>query len=201
MEACRLYSQNQSSIFSFVVGGLSKVLSGAKNPVPSLFQNKTGPSRTGVSPGGSIYPEKGRAFSFLKGSSYPEELVQRKHHYAMVDEVDSVLIDDARTPLIISGPGKIKFGDKAVALHAQKLTFFHPISDEKMEFESQPGMRFRCFLIGWLMANYSLRSIIHEIVSCLKSVKLDKEHLDRSKSIVDEAWYEKAEKRFDMARG
>jgi preprotein translocase subunit SecA len=32
------------------------------------------------------------------------ELVQRKHHFAMVDEVDSVLIDDARTPLIISGP-------------------------------------------------------------------------------------------------
>jgi len=34
----------------------------------------------------------------------PDEMVQRKHHYAMVDEVDSVLIDDARTPLIISGP-------------------------------------------------------------------------------------------------
>ncbi|CCG98648.1 preprotein translocase, SecA subunit [Fibrella aestuarina BUZ 2] len=34
----------------------------------------------------------------------PDELVQRKHHFAMVDEVDSVLIDDARTPLIISGP-------------------------------------------------------------------------------------------------
>ncbi|MDB5009466.1 MAG: preprotein translocase subunit SecA, partial [Mucilaginibacter sp.] len=34
----------------------------------------------------------------------PEELVQRKLHYAMVDEVDSVLVDDARTPLIISGP-------------------------------------------------------------------------------------------------
>jgi len=33
-----------------------------------------------------------------------EEMVQRKHHFAMVDEVDSVLIDDARTPLIISGP-------------------------------------------------------------------------------------------------
>ncbi|MDR0693944.1 MAG: preprotein translocase subunit SecA [Prevotellaceae bacterium] len=32
------------------------------------------------------------------------ELVQRKHHYAIVDEVDSVLVDDARTPLIISGP-------------------------------------------------------------------------------------------------
>src|SRR6478752_2626999 len=34
----------------------------------------------------------------------PEELVQRGHHYAMVDEVESVLIDEARTPLIISGP-------------------------------------------------------------------------------------------------
>jgi preprotein translocase subunit SecA len=34
----------------------------------------------------------------------PEELVQGKHHYAIIDEVDSVLIDDARTPLIISGP-------------------------------------------------------------------------------------------------
>ena len=33
-----------------------------------------------------------------------EEVVQRKHHFAMIDEVDSVLVDDARTPLIISGP-------------------------------------------------------------------------------------------------
>ncbi|MBL7863581.1 MAG: preprotein translocase subunit SecA [Cyclobacteriaceae bacterium] len=34
----------------------------------------------------------------------PEEMVQRGHHFAMVDEVDSVLVDEARTPLIISGP-------------------------------------------------------------------------------------------------
>tara|TARA_B100001063_G_scaffold133427_1_gene124790 strand:+ start:7931 stop:11248 length:3318 start_codon:yes stop_codon:yes gene_type:complete len=34
----------------------------------------------------------------------PDEQVQQKHHFAMIDEVDSVLIDDARTPLIISGP-------------------------------------------------------------------------------------------------
>ncbi len=34
----------------------------------------------------------------------PDDLVQRGHNYAIVDEVDSVLIDDARTPLIISGP-------------------------------------------------------------------------------------------------
>jgi len=45
-------------------------------------------------------------FDYLRDnmSINPEDLVQRKHHYAIVDEVDSVLIDDARTPLIISGP-------------------------------------------------------------------------------------------------
>lgn len=45
-------------------------------------------------------------FDYLRDnmSMKPEELVQRKHHFAMIDEVDSVLIDDARTPLIISGP-------------------------------------------------------------------------------------------------
>jgi preprotein translocase subunit SecA len=45
-------------------------------------------------------------FDYLRDNmaTSPLDLVQRKHHYAIVDEVDSVLIDDARTPLIISGP-------------------------------------------------------------------------------------------------
>ena len=45
-------------------------------------------------------------FDYLRDnmSRSTDELVQRKHHFAMVDEVDSVLIDEARTPLIISGP-------------------------------------------------------------------------------------------------
>lgn len=45
-------------------------------------------------------------FDYLRDNmvTSTDELVQRKHHYAIVDEVDSVLIDDARTPLIISGP-------------------------------------------------------------------------------------------------
>lgn len=45
-------------------------------------------------------------FDYLRDNMViePRDLVQRKHHYAIVDEVDSVLIDDARTPLIISGP-------------------------------------------------------------------------------------------------
>ena len=45
-------------------------------------------------------------FDYLRDNmaNSPADLVQRKHNYAIVDEVDSVLIDDARTPLIISGP-------------------------------------------------------------------------------------------------
>ena len=46
-------------------------------------------------------------FDYLRDNSFvveAEQLVQRGHHYAIVDEVDSVLIDEARTPLIISGP-------------------------------------------------------------------------------------------------
>ena len=48
------------------------------------------------------------------------EMVQRKHHYAMVDEVDSVLIDDARTPLIISGPVE-KGDDQQYHIHKPRV--------------------------------------------------------------------------------
>jgi len=46
-------------------------------------------------------------FDYLRDNMVlkPENMVQREHHYAIVDEVDSILIDEARTPLIISGPG------------------------------------------------------------------------------------------------
>jgi preprotein translocase subunit SecA len=58
-------------------------------------------------------------FDYLRDNMVhsPEEMVQRKHHFAMVDEVDSVLVDDARTPLIISGP--IPRGDEQ-EFHALK---------------------------------------------------------------------------------
>ena len=51
-------------------------------------------------------PNNEFGFDYLRDnmSMRPEDLVQRKHNFAIVDEVDSVLIDDARTPLIISGP-------------------------------------------------------------------------------------------------
>jgi preprotein translocase subunit SecA len=51
-------------------------------------------------------------FDYLRDNmtSHPEFLVQREHHYTIIDEVDSVLVDEARTPLIISGP--VPRGDK-----------------------------------------------------------------------------------------
>lgn len=49
-----------------------------------------------------------------------DEMVQRKHHFAMVDEVDSVLIDDARTPLIISGPVD-KADDQQYHIHQPRV--------------------------------------------------------------------------------
>ena len=53
-------------------------------------------------------------FDYLRDNmaTRQSDLVQRKHHYAIVDEVDSVLIDDARTPLIISGPMEKASGDE-----------------------------------------------------------------------------------------
>ena len=54
-------------------------------------------------------------FDYLRDNMaiYKEEMVQRGHHFAVVDEVDSILIDEARTPLIISGQG-----DKSTELYA-----------------------------------------------------------------------------------
>ena len=49
--------------------------------------------------------QRGLGFDYLRDNMviYKEQLVQRELHYAIIDEVDSVLIDEARTPLIISG--------------------------------------------------------------------------------------------------
>ncbi len=59
-------------------------------------------------------------FDYLRDNMvlYKENLVQREHHFAIVDEVDSILIDEARTPLIISGRG-----DKSTDLYAQADRF------------------------------------------------------------------------------
>ena len=58
-------------------------------------------------------------FDYLRDNSFvvrPEQLVQRAHHFAIIDEIDSVLIDEARTPLIISGPVPDQGNDQFAAL-------------------------------------------------------------------------------------
>ena len=57
-------------------------------------------------------------FDYLRDNMavHPEEVVQRGHHYAIVDEVDSVLIDEARTPLIIAGPSNVSNTDRFAKL-------------------------------------------------------------------------------------
>ncbi|MBN2892305.1 MAG: preprotein translocase subunit SecA [Bacteroidales bacterium] len=77
----------------------------------------------------------------------PEELVQRPHNYAIVDEVDSVLVDEARTPLIISGPvGKTdddklfqEYKPKVVLLYnEQKKLITSYLTEAKRLLESKP---------------------------------------------------------------
>ena len=75
-------------------------------------------------------------FDYLRDNMVhsPDEMVQRKHHYAMVDEVDSVLIDDARTPLIISGP--IPKGDE------QQYHLLKPRVERLVEMQKQVTNRY-----------------------------------------------------------
>lgn len=64
----------------------------------------------------------------------PEDLVQRAHNYAIVDEVDSVLIDDARTPLIISGP--VPKGDD------QMFEQFQPLVENLVNVQRQLATKY-----------------------------------------------------------
>src|SRR5437667_6485997 len=54
-----------------------------------------------------------------------EEQVQRGHYYAIVDEVDSILIDEARVPLIISGPAVVTFDEQYAQFRPQVEALFH----------------------------------------------------------------------------
>jgi preprotein translocase subunit SecA len=71
-------------------------------------------------------------FDYLRDNMviYKEEMVQRKLYYAIVDEVDSILVDEARTPLIISGKG-----DKSTSLYQMADTFARSLSSRKLDPE------------------------------------------------------------------
>ncbi|MDD6147170.1 MAG: preprotein translocase subunit SecA, partial [Oscillospiraceae bacterium] len=68
-------------------------------------------------------------FDYLRDNMviFKQDKVQRGHHYAIVDEVDSILIDEARTPLIISG-----IGDKSTALYAKADAFVKGLKGTKV---------------------------------------------------------------------
>lgn len=86
----------------------------------------------------------------------PEDMVQRKHYYAIVDEVDSVLIDDARTPLIISGPV--------------------PKGDDQMFNEYKPNVE-KVFLAQRKLVTSILAEAKQKIVSEVKEVRKEGELL------------------------
>lgn len=73
-------------------------------------------------------------FDYLKDNMviHKEQKVQRELNYAIVDEVDSILVDEARTPLIISGPG-----DKSTHLYGDANTFVHTLKEDNYEIDEK----------------------------------------------------------------
>jgi len=91
-------------------------------------------------------------FDYLRDNSFvvdEDQLVQREHHYAIIDEIDSVLIDEARTPLIISGPVPEQSNDQFEALkpvveklvYAQKKLVGKIVSDAKDYLEERDRLQ------------------------------------------------------------
>ncbi|ALE04104.1 preprotein translocase subunit SecA [Bartonella ancashensis] len=138
-------------------------------------------------------------FDYLRDNMVfdPVQMVQRGHHYAIIDEVDSILIDEARTPLIISGPleDRTDFYNLMNAFisdlsqedyeidEKQKTTIFTEIGTEKIE---------KLLKEAGHLKNDSLYdienvAIVHHINNALKAHKLfsrDKDYIIRNDEIV-----------------
>jgi len=126
-----------------------------------------------------------------------ESMVQREHYYAIVDEVDSILIDEARTPLIISGP----LEDRS-DLYVTVNKFIPNIADEDYELdEKQRSVTFTeegneklenllneaGLLKGESLYDVENVSIVHHVNNALKAHKLftrDKDYIVRGDEIV-----------------
>ncbi|MEY8097598.1 preprotein translocase subunit SecA [Falsihalocynthiibacter sp. S25ZX9] len=140
------------------------------------------------------------AFDYLRDNMRSElgQLAQRGHHYAIVDEVDSILIDEARTPLIISGPAQDRSElyisiDKLIP----SLTEEHFTHDEKTKNVtfSEDGNDFLEALLhehGILPAEQSLydpesTTVVHHVNQGLKAHKLftrDKDYIMRDGEVM-----------------
>ncbi|MGV6802389.1 MAG: preprotein translocase subunit SecA [bacterium] len=126
-----------------------------------------------------------------------EEMVQRRHHYAIVDEVDSILIDEARTPLIISGPTDDK-SDLYIAIDklVQNLTEDDYELDEKQRQISlteegneriEDLLREAGLLEGEALYEASNVTIVHHVQNALKAHKMftrDKDYIVKGNKVV-----------------
>ncbi|MCV6825560.1 MULTISPECIES: preprotein translocase subunit SecA [Halocynthiibacter] len=125
------------------------------------------------------------AFDYLRDNmrSNLSQLVQRKHNFAIVDEVDSILIDEARTPLIISGPSEDK-SDLYVAIDKliPELKPEHYLKDEKIKNvtfteEGNEFLEQRLPELGILEEGQSLydpesSTVVHHVNQALKAHQL-----------------------------
>ena len=126
-----------------------------------------------------------------------ESMVQRDHHFAIVDEVDSILVDEARTPLIISGPLEDK-SDLYMTIDA----FIPNIADDDYELDEKQrsvtftedgneklenSLRDAGLLKGESLYDIENVSIVHHVNNALKAHKLftkDKDYIVRNDEVV-----------------
>jgi preprotein translocase subunit SecA len=138
-------------------------------------------------------------FDYLRDNMKYErsQMVQRGHNYAIVDEVDSILIDEARTPLIISGPL-----DDRSELYNQIDTFIPRLSDPDFEIDEKQRtatfteegteklenlLREAGLLKGASLYDIENVSIVHHVNNALKAHRLfqrDKDYIVRNDEIV-----------------
>jgi len=138
-------------------------------------------------------------FDYLRDNMKYErgQMTQRGHHYAIVDEVDSILIDEARTPLIISGPledrselyntidafmARLEEGDYEVD-EKQRTATFTEEGTEKMENLLREAKLFR----GESLYDVENVAIVHHLNNALKAHRLfqrDKDYIVRDDEVV-----------------
>ncbi|MGL4797101.1 MAG: DEAD/DEAH box helicase, partial [Paraclostridium sp.] len=132
-------------------------------------------------------------FDYLKDNMviHKEQMVQRKLNYAIVDEVDSILVDEARTPLIISGPG-----DKSTHLYADANTFVLTLKEDNYEIDekqksvslTESGIQRAEIYFGVEnITDISHMELYHHINQALKAhkiMKLDVDYVVRDGEIV-----------------
>ncbi|HPE30318.1 MAG TPA: preprotein translocase subunit SecA, partial [Parvularculaceae bacterium] len=138
-------------------------------------------------------------FDYLRDNmkSSIEEMVQRGHHFAIVDEVDSILIDEARTPLIISGPT-----DDKSELYLTVDSLIPQLADEDFEIDEKARsvvltesgnerieelLRAADMLEGDSLYDAVNISIVHHVNQALKAHKIfqkDKDYIVRNNKVV-----------------